>query len=110
MKKVILLPTIVFCCVLLANTAYGQKTDSLKIRQTNYFKTELGISEKLAQQVLSIVTTYKTEAKKAIANKSLNESQIREQISVLVDEKNAKLSKILKPEQLQKLMPTTEQQ
>ena len=108
MKKQILLPTIIICALLLANTAYGQKTDSVKIRQTNYFKTELGIPEKLAQQVLSIITTYKIEAKKAIADKTLNESQIREQISQLVDEKNAKLNKILKPDQLKKLMPTTE--
>jgi hypothetical protein len=110
MKKTILLPAIILCTVLLANTAYGQKTDSLKIRQTKIFKTELGISEKTAQQVLSIITAYKIEAKKAIDNKSLNESQIREQISLLVDKKNAKLNKILTPEQLQKLMPTTEKQ
>lgn len=110
MRNYTFLLTITACAVLSISTAYGQKTDSLKIRQTKYFKTELGISEKLAQQVLSIITTYKTEAKKAIANKSLSESQIREQISLLVDEKNAKLNKILEPEQLQKLMPTTEKQ
>lgn len=109
MKKAILLTTIIFCTVLLANTTYGQKADSVKIRQTKFFKTELGIPEKIAQQVLSIITNYKTEAQKAIDNKNLNERQIRDQISQLVDEKNAKLNKILTPEQLQKLMPTTEQ-
>ena len=90
------------------STAYGQKTDSLKIRQVNYFKTELGISDILAQQVASIFTIYKTEAKKVVANKTLNETQIRTQLSLLMDEKNAKLGKILNPEQLEKMIPTTE--
>lgn len=42
MKKAILLPTIIFCSILLANTAYGQKTDSVKTQEyTKYLAKEL---------------------------------------------------------------------
>ena len=68
----------------------------------------MGISDNLAQQVASIFTTYKTEAKKVVANKTLNETQIRAQLNLLMDEKNAKLWKVLNTEQLEKLIPTNE--
>ena len=109
MKKHLLLPTIIFCIVLLASTAYGQKTDSLKTQQqAKYLAKELATTEKTAQQVALIMDDYKTAANLLVNDKTITQQQLKEKFDILIDEKNSKLEKILTEPQLQKMIPNTE--
>jgi hypothetical protein len=109
MKKTILLPTIILCTVVLVNTAYGQKTDSLKtLQQTKYLAKELAITEKTAQQVATIMDDYKAAANLLVNDKTITQQQLKEKFDILIDEKNSKLEKILTEPQLQKMIPNSE--
>ena len=109
MKKAILLPTIIFCSVLLANTAYGQKTDSVKTQEyTKYLAKELASTEKTAQQVATIMDDYKAAANILVNDKTVTQEELRTKFTVLIDEKNSKLEKILTEPQLQKMIPSSE--
>lgn len=87
---------------------YAQQVDSLKQSQIRYIKQELEITDKNAQEVLSIMDQYKESAKQLINDKGLTEEGKRIKFAQLIDNKNAKLKKILTEQQLEKMVPASE--
>ena len=69
----------------------------------------MNITDALATQVESIMVDYKTNAGKVMESKKLDPTQMRAKMDALIEEKNLKLKKILTSEQLNTLLPTTEQ-
>jgi hypothetical protein len=109
MKKIFLVPVIIICNVFFANTAFGQKNDSLKtVQQTEYIAKELTINKVTAQQVATIMDDYKTAANLLVNDKTITQQQLKEKFETLIDQKNIKLEKILTELQLQKIIPPSE--
>lgn len=88
--------------------AKAQQADSLKKTHAKHLSKDLSISESVANQVVEIMDNYKQNIKKAINDKTLKPEELQAKISLLMDEKNTRLSLILNELQLQKIVPTTE--
>ncbi len=104
MKKTL---TFTFAILLTGLLAQAQ-TESPNTTQKTYLSKQLNITDSLSTEVESIMATYKADAGKVAESKKLSPQEMRAKIDVLIDEKNAKLKKILTDEQLDKLLPTTE--
>jgi hypothetical protein len=99
---------LIISATLLGNLAYCQKADSGNQAQIEYISKKLSIPDEKAGQVVLILDQYKTKAKNTINDKALSEAERRAKLDLLIAEKNISLTKLLTPQQLQKIIPSTE--
>ncbi|TKC60289.1 hypothetical protein FBD94_15400 [Pedobacter hiemivivus] len=92
----------------------GEKKESVDVQrqkqQRNYYRKTLQLDSLKAQQVAEIQDSYKAALKLVVSDTGLNIVAKRARISTLIDSKNLKLQKVLSPEQLDKVIPTTERE
>ncbi len=108
MKAYILSISLFFVSLMLFNSSYAQKQDSLKQKQVNYYSKLLVANQDIANQVATIMVVYKEGIKEVVADAALSAESKRVKIDRLIDEKNKKLERILTPAQQVKIIPTTE--
>ncbi len=109
MKKILQVLIITVAFLLANNVSKAQQPTVMNTRQMHaYYKTLLNTDSVKAEQVLTIMLTYKTSLKQVVANQSLNEESKISQMKALIAEKNKQLGGILTTQQLEKIIPTTE--
>ena len=110
MKTYIFLISLLFVSVLSFSNSFAQQQDSLKQKQIKFYSKTLTTSRDTATLVTNIMSTYKANAKKIIADPTLSEEARRAKIDELIADKNKKLALLLSPAQQEKIIPTTERQ
>ena len=93
---------------LTSNLAYSQTTTGEKQALIQYISKDLSISEIKAEQVVTILSQYKTKAKDIVNNQAYSEAERKTKLDLIIDEKNNGLTKLLTPQQLEKVIPSTE--
>ncbi len=87
---------------------FSQQPDSLKQVKINSLRKDLSIDKSNAEKVIQVMDEYKLSAKAVIENNVLSETEKRDKLNLLIDDKNANLKKLLNEKQLEKVIPTTE--
>ena len=77
-------------------------------KQIKFYSKVLTTSKDTANQVSTIMDTYKEGVKKIVADATFSEQTKRVKIDELIAEKNKKLEILLTPAQQAKIIPTTE--
>lgn len=98
--------------------SYAQENDVQKQRvtdelqrqkyQRNFYRTILHVDSVKAMQVSKIQDRYKESLRSVLADTNLQEVAKRSKIQELIEFKNKELKSTLTPEQLSKVIPTTE--
>jgi hypothetical protein len=108
MKTYIFLISLFLIAALSFSNSYAQQQDSLKQKQINFLSKTLTTSRDTATLVINIMSAYKENVKKVIADPTLKEDARRAKIDELIADKNKKLALVLNPAQQAKIIPTTE--
>ncbi|MCD0487345.1 hypothetical protein LPB86_03835 [Pedobacter sp. MC2016-14] len=99
---------------LILSYSYGYSQDklskSLKIKQSEFYRSSLQVDSAKADKVGQIQASYKAGMNQAIADTSLNDAAKRARIKALMDAKNQQLRLLLSPAQQAKMIPTTERE
>lgn len=108
MKKYLFLTAILVIVVISAKTSFAQKQDNSKQKLIQYYSKTLIISIDSAKLIYDIMSTYKDNVKKVLAETTLTEESRRAKIDDIISEKNKKLELLLSPAQQAKIIPTNE--
>ncbi|KAA8482588.1 hypothetical protein BDE36_4379 [Arcticibacter tournemirensis] len=84
-------------------------TEQKHIR-VNYYKGILKVDSIKADQVNKVQSDFKASVKALASDKTLGDDTRRAGIQSLIAERNRKLGAILSPEQMEKIIPSTERQ
>ncbi|MGX5689964.1 hypothetical protein [Arcticibacter tournemirensis] len=88
----------------------GLSSTEQKHIRINYYKGILKVDSIKAEQVNKVQADFKASVKALASDKTLGDDTRRAVIQSLIAERNRKLAAILSPEQMRKIIPSTEQQ
>lgn len=108
MKKIIFASVILFFVLLTDKEVSAQQKDSVKKEHAAYYGRILSITQDQAKQVAEVQDEYKSGVKAILAEPGLSEEVKRLRIDALIAAKNKRLSALLTPVQLIKVVPSTE--
>lgn len=93
---------------LITGVAFAQEADSLNKIKIEHYSKMLGVTEKKSKDIVLIMDQYKESAKQIINNAALSQDEKKIKFTLLIDDKNSKLKKILTASQLEKVIPPSE--